>query len=97
MKIFLATPASHTKIFTEINPRYCLETFFELKRKKKDSDIIKYMQYKNKQASFLLDYDEITNTKPPAYIIIDDRCICFDGNTQNLLQQIENFKPWHYK
>lgn len=55
MKIFLATPATHTKIFTKINPRYCLETFFELKRKKKDSDIIKYMQYKNKQASFLLD------------------------------------------
>lgn len=42
-------------------------------------------------------YDEITNIKPPAYITIDDRVICFDGDTRNLLQQIDNFKPWHYK
>lgn len=35
----------------------------------------------------------VTNTKKPAWIIIDDRCICFDGNYNNLLNNIDSFKP----
>lgn len=37
----------------------------------------------------------ITNTKEPAYIQIDDRCIKFDGNYNNLIDQITNFEVWY--
>lgn len=32
--------------------------------------------------------------KPGAYLTIDDRCICFDGNFSTLLDKIEDFKSW---
>lgn len=41
--------------------------------------------------------DEITHTKPPAVVYIDDRAICFDGDTEGLLSKIKAFKPWYYK
>lgn len=41
--------------------------------------------------------DEITHTKPPAIVYIDDRAICFDGDAAGLLKKIETFKPWYYK
>lgn len=40
-------------------------------------------------------FSEITNVKKPALLIIDDRCITFDGNFDNLYSQINNFKPWY--
>lgn len=44
----------------------------------------------------LNDYiSEITNIKKPAYLIIDDRCLNFKGDYQDLLSKIENFKPWY--
>lgn len=39
--------------------------------------------------------DEITDEKPPAVVIIDDRAITFDGHPENLLAKIQKFKPWH--
>jgi hypothetical protein len=36
---------------------------------------------------------QITNTKPPAFLMIDDRCLLFTG-TYPTVQQIEDFKPW---
>lgn len=39
--------------------------------------------------------DRICKEKPPAIVYIDDRAICFDGNTDFLLQRIENFQPWN--
>ena len=33
--------------------------------------------------------------KPSAYITVDDRCICFDGNADTLIDKINNFKPWY--
>ena len=36
----------------------------------------------------------ITNTKENAYLIIDDRCICFDGNYKETLNKINNFKVY---
>ena len=39
--------------------------------------------------------DDITNVKEPSYLLIDDRCINFDGDYKNLQKQIENFKVWY--
>lgn len=33
--------------------------------------------------------------KPAAFLTIDDRAICFDGDYGSLLFKIMNFKPWH--
>ena len=38
---------------------------------------------------------KVTNYKSPAYLMIDDRAICFQGEwNKDLLDQIKNFKPW---
>lgn len=43
----------------------------------------------------LLKYiDMVFSEKPPAIVYIDDRAIRFDGNPDNLLEQIRKFKPW---
>ncbi len=39
--------------------------------------------------------DDVTNIKKPCYLIIDDRCINFDGNYNLLKQKIANFKVWY--
>lgn len=39
-------------------------------------------------------YHEISNKKGTAYLTIDDRCICFDGNSSTLIDKIERFKQW---
>ena len=37
---------------------------------------------------------DITNVKDLAWLYIDDRCINFDGNFENLSNNINNFRPW---
>lgn len=41
--------------------------------------------------------DDITAEKPAAIAYIDDRAICFTGNTKNLINRIKKFKPWYEK
>ena len=41
--------------------------------------------------------ENVTNVKEPAYLIIDDRCINFDGNYNKLREQIKNFEVWYKK
>lgn len=41
--------------------------------------------------------DDVMAKKPPAVVYIDDRAICFDGNSAGLLDKIRNFKPWYEK
>lgn len=41
--------------------------------------------------------DEVSGTKPPAMCYIDDRAICFDGNSSTLLDKVKNFKTWMQK
>ena len=41
--------------------------------------------------------DNITNIKEPAYLIIDDRCINFNGNYEDLKNTINNFEVWYKK
>lgn len=40
-------------------------------------------------------YDNISEKKPAAYLTIDDRAICFDGDSVSLIDKIENFVPWN--
>jgi histidinol phosphatase-like enzyme len=39
--------------------------------------------------------ENVTNIKEPAYLIIDDRCLTFNGNYRELKNNIKNFKPWY--
>lgn len=41
--------------------------------------------------------ENVTNVKEPAYLIIDDRCINFDGNYDKLRDKIKNFEVWYKK
>lgn len=41
-----------------------------------------------------IEVDEVAAEKPPAVVYVDDRAICFDGNTDGLAQQIRSFKNW---
>lgn len=38
--------------------------------------------------------DEISKEKPPAICYVDDRAICFDGRTDDLLLKIVSFQNW---
>ena len=38
---------------------------------------------------------DITDKKDLCWLFIDDRCINFDGNYENLYEQIQKFKPWY--
>lgn len=41
--------------------------------------------------------DKICREKPPAIVYIDDRAICFDGKSDELLEKIDNFETWYAK
>ena len=41
--------------------------------------------------------ENITNVKIPAYLIFDDRCINFNGNYNELKEQIKKFEVWYRK
>lgn len=44
---------------------------------------------------WFIDVDAVMAEKPPAIVYIDDRAICFDGDTKSLLDKINNFSPWY--
>ena len=39
----------------------------------------------------------VTNIKEPCWVYIDDRCITFDGKFEDLIDKINNFKPYYKK
>lgn len=41
--------------------------------------------------------DKVQKEKPPCVVTVDDRAICFNGDTENLVDKILNFKPWWEK
>lgn len=60
-------------------------------------DGIKAMQnWFQNQGFKLTDYLKFPKEKPPAFLTIDDRCICFEGTFPNI-DTIKNFKPWNKK
>ncbi len=38
--------------------------------------------------------DDVTSVKEPGWLIIDDRCVNFDGNYHSLYRGIISFKTW---
>lgn len=38
---------------------------------------------------------DVTNIKEPAFLHIDDRCCRFVGNFDEILEEVESFKPWY--
>ena len=50
---------------------------------------------KNYMKKYNLFYDSISDKKRIAWLTIVDRAICFDGNTDNLMKNIKNFKSWN--
>lgn len=40
---------------------------------------------------------DITNIKEPAWLHIDDRCVQFNGDYEELFNEIQNFKTWFKK
>ncbi|MCM1004630.1 MAG: hypothetical protein NC408_09875 [Candidatus Gastranaerophilales bacterium] len=40
-------------------------------------------------------FTDITNIKELCWLIIDDRCLKFNNSYNDLLSQIEEFKPWY--
>lgn len=53
--------------------------------------VIEYLKKYNIPVDYVVDH------KPPAYLTIDDRCICFDGNYEGLRGKIDSFVPWTKK
>ncbi len=51
---------------------------------------VKWLVY-NKIDCFI---SEVTNVKDLAYLYIDDRAICFDGNYDDLIAKINDFRPY---
>lgn len=47
---------------------------------------------KNKLDQYIKD---VTATKEPAWLHIDDRCVSFNGNYAETTSQINNFKTWY--
>lgn len=39
-------------------------------------------------------FKDVTNIKLPSFLYIDDRTICFNGNFEDTLTNIEQFKPY---
>ena len=44
-----------------------------------------------------IEVDDVVEHKPPAFITIDDRAICFNGSFKGLKEQIDTFEPWTRK
>lgn len=44
--------------------------------------------------NYSINVDKIQSTKPPALVYVDDRALCFNGKTENLVKNICNFKAW---
>ena len=67
----------------------------------KDYDLVLFTTRNNLKATkWLIDnkidkyFKNVTNVKIPAYLYLDDRAIVFEGDYQNTIKQIEDFKVY---
>lgn len=79
-------------LINQLKERFNIVIYSSRCNKEEGRQAIKIFCDKNK-----VYYDDISYSKPPAFVTIDDRCICFNGNTEGLYNQIINFKPWNKK
>lgn len=42
-------------------------------------------------------FKEVTNTKEPAWVYIDDRGVTFEGDYNDLFEKVNNFEVWYKK
>jgi hypothetical protein len=75
------------KFLEEISKKYEILIFTTRNKR-----LVKQWLSNNKCIKYI---SKITNKKEPAYLIVDDRCVTFDGNYNNLLLMINNFKTWY--
>ena len=78
---------------------------YEFLQNLSDKFIIKIFTTRNKllASKWIIDNNldkfisDVTNVKDPAWLIIDDRCINFNGNYDDTLDSINNFSVWYRK
>ena len=76
-----------TKFLEELSKNYELKLFTT-----RDSKLATTWLHKNNLYKY---FSDVVNTKVPAWLMIDDRCLKFEGNYDLLCSQINNFKPWY--
>lgn len=52
------------------------------------------VRVKNWMKKYNMYYDNITNVKRGAFCYVDDRGLTFNGNYEEILEKISNFKAW---
>lgn len=60
---------------------FSVRPFIEIVRWLKKYDLVEYVW-------------DVTSQKQPAHAYIDDRALCFEGDYDETLQQLETFKPY---
>ena len=78
---------------------------YEFLQNLSDKFIIKIFTTRNKllASKWIIDNNldkfisDVTNVKDPAWLIIDDRCLNFNGNYDDTLNLINNFSVWYRK
>lgn len=78
---------------------------YEFLQNLSDKFIIKIFTTRNKllASKWIIDnkldkfVSDVTNVKDPAWLIIDDRCLTFDGDYKNTLELVNNFSVWYHK
>ena len=72
-----------------------------IKKLNKDYDLVLFTTRNNLKATkWLIEnkidkyFKDVTSVKTPAYLYLDDRAIEFNGDYQNTLKQIEDFKVY---
>ena len=78
------------------------EGAFEFLEKLSEKYIIKIFTVRNKMqvVKWLLNnglenfIEDVTNVKEPAYLYLDDRCICFEGDFCKAADEIDSFKTY---
>ena len=58
----------------------------------RDVSLVKRWVKTNNLKKYICD---VTNIKEPSYLIIDDRCVNFDGNYEKTLKNIEQYVVWY--
>ena len=85
---FIPNPKDNVAEFLEkLSKKYDLKLFTTRNKK-----LAKEWLETHKLSEF---FSEVTNTKQPAWLIVDDRCIRFRGEYDILLEEIENFEVWY--